>query len=304
MVWCASASANCASRAKERDSTEEEEAADRSLSALERCGGSSASSAAGKSALQSTFRRAEDPPIPFSLFSLCSPLFSSLVAKHPRQPEPRAEAQEARRRGRLGTSPHALASGRLRSWAQSRLAISGAISAGGPHDVGGEARLGAIAVDDPNARRSSAALARLPGLLGDLDSRDGHAGSHPHADLLALLEKPPPHTPEPAPRIANAIRRGVQLHRLQQRDDARLAETSPRSAGIGPPSPAAARRLRAPRMATGRRTGPGRRAARGPCPRLGSSGGAAACAIGPRAGWRGSCGAPTSQRRAGRTRPS
>mmetsp|Transcript_18077 Transcript_18077/g.60648 ORF Transcript_18077/g.60648 Transcript_18077/m.60648 type:complete len:301 (-) Transcript_18077:96-998(-) len=45
------------------------------------------------------------------------------------------------------------------------------------------------------------------------------AGSHPHADLLALLEKPPPHTPEPAPRIANAIRRGVQLHRLQQRED-------------------------------------------------------------------------------------
>ena len=62
MVWCASASANCASRAKERDSTEEEEAADRSLSALERCGGSSASSAAGRSALQSTFRRAEGPP--------------------------------------------------------------------------------------------------------------------------------------------------------------------------------------------------------------------------------------------------
>ena len=55
------------------------------------------------------------------------------------------------------------------------------------------------------------------------------AGSHPHADLLALLEQPPPHAPEPAPRIANAVRRGVQLHRLQQRDDARLAETSPRS---------------------------------------------------------------------------
>mmetsp|Transcript_42076 Transcript_42076/g.138489 ORF Transcript_42076/g.138489 Transcript_42076/m.138489 type:complete len:217 (+) Transcript_42076:646-1296(+) len=103
-------------------------------------------------------------------------------------------------------------------WRQQRLLRGGQVRVA-KHDVGGEARLGAIAVDDPNARRSSAALARLPALLGDLDSRDGHAGSHPHADLLALLEQPPPHAPEPAPRIANAVRRGVQLHRLQQRED-------------------------------------------------------------------------------------
>mmetsp|Transcript_33092 Transcript_33092/g.104125 ORF Transcript_33092/g.104125 Transcript_33092/m.104125 type:complete len:251 (+) Transcript_33092:1006-1758(+) len=250
MVWCASASANCASRAKERDSTEEEEAADRSLSALERCGGSSASSAAGKSALQSTMSAAklDSEPSPSTI--------RTPVAAAPLSPASPASWETSTR---VTATPARLAEISPRS-----------------------------AEAGPAARPTSRA----------------RAGSHPHADLLALLEKPPPHTPEPAPRIANAIRRGVQLHRLQQRDDARLAETSPRSAGIGPPSPAAARRLRAPRMATGRRTGPGRRAARGPCPRLGSSGGAAACAIGPRAGWRGSCGAPTSQRRAGRTRPS
>mmetsp|Transcript_33086 Transcript_33086/g.104070 ORF Transcript_33086/g.104070 Transcript_33086/m.104070 type:complete len:296 (+) Transcript_33086:1006-1893(+) len=244
MVWCASASANCASRAKERDSTEEEEAADRSLSALERCGGSSASSAAGKSALQSTFRRAEDPPIPFSLFSLCSPLFSSLVAKHPRQPEPRAEAQEARRRGRLGTSPHALASGRLRSWAQSRLAISGAISAGGPHDVGGEARLGAIAVDDPNARRSSAALARLPGLLGDLDSRDGHACEIGRDQPEISRGRTCRPTDEPRARRFAPARRPSRTAREASSSHARTrpADSERHTTRRPAPSPAAARR--------------------------------------------------------------